>query len=58
MGVPSYCKEFHKLDVRFTHDENEKGEVERYLGEIRFNIQYNIIFSTPSIEKECYKLAI
>lgn len=58
MDVQAYIEEFHKLDIREAHEENDKEKVARYLNGFRYNIQDEINLTTPRTMEECYKLDI
>ncbi|XP_059076384.1 uncharacterized protein LOC131875750 [Cryptomeria japonica] len=56
--VQAYTEEFHKLDIRAAHDEDDEEKVARYLNGLRYNIQDELSLTTPRIAKECYKLVM
>lgn len=58
MDVVAYTEEFHKLNLRFGHVENEMEKVARYLNGLRFNIQYEISLLVPKTIDECFKVAL
>lgn len=58
LDVQGCTKEFHKLDIRFGHEEDVEENMERYLGGLRFNIQDELSLATPRSVEECYKLAM
>ncbi|XP_059078185.1 uncharacterized protein LOC131876737 [Cryptomeria japonica] len=58
MDVAAYIEEFHKLNMRSGHVENEREKVDRYLNGLRFNIQGEISLLVPKTVDECFQVAL
>lgn len=58
MDGVAYTEEFHKLNLRSRHVNNEKEKVSRYLNGLRFNIQDEINLLIPKTVDECFQVEL
>lgn len=56
--LANYTNEFQKLCLRSKVQEAESIEIERYVIELRWNIQEEIKLWTPNTIQKCYQLAL
>ena len=51
-------KEFYRLSIRLEHNDKETEEIERYVNSLKYDIQYDLIFSRLRTVGEAKKLSL
>jgi hypothetical protein len=58
MSVKEYTEEFYKLNIRAGHRESDDEKVSRYMNDLRYDIQDEMIVMTIQTVEDAYQMAL